>query len=276
MTASRRHIHLLAALPQEYKPFLRLFPGNWRLQTRNPFRQYVGSKGNDQFHLTETGMGRRAIRDALAWILCGSPRPDLLVSFGYAGSLCPGLKVGDVCLVRRVACWELSLNGEVSVSGQFEANHPEELWNSALAQGVKSADLVTVKTLQPKELLSSFTAGADVLVDMESFHVAKAACAENIPLLCLRSVSDGLEDRILLDPATLVDHRGRLSPRRVLFQLLTRPALLPFLLKSWRNASQASAALASVLQVTCSLPADSLKIRWTEAPKKAVPPPGRT
>ncbi len=248
-----QNVHLLAALPQEYRAFQRLFHSRWHQRHKEPFRQFHCRKGRQDFYLTETGMGQDAMLRALQWILSSTPHPDFLLSFGYAGSLSTDLHVGDVCLVVRVKNLE-SLE-KPSVEFRAEPEMKDILRRSGASQplgvkhGVKTCTLVTVKTLTPKSMLSSWCGEENDLmaVDMESLHVAQAAHETGLPLLILRAISDGHAEEIMLDPASIADSRGRLSPLSVLFEVAKKPSLVPFLIKSWKNSSLASRALALVL-----------------------------
>ncbi len=251
MTFNPQNIHLLAALPQEYRSFQRLFSRQWVLEARSPFSRHCCTRQNTHFHLTETGMGRHAVCRALDWILSSPEPPDLLVSFGFAGSLSPHLKVGDVCLVERVCI----VNDEQTSSKEYETGYAEGMKKFAHTNDLKITELITVKRPEPKDSLAALTGGRDALVDMESFYIAEAAFTLGIPLVCLRSVSDGFHDSIVLDLDFIVDQRGRVSPLKVCFQILKKPSIFPFILKSWKQSSRASASLAGVLN-----------LMWNESP----------
>ncbi len=94
MTASRPcRILIMAALPQEVRPFLR------RVQARP--RRDLGLPAWDwesaAVVVALSGMGGAAARRA-GETLIGRCRPELLVSLGFGGALTPGLTAGDVVL----------------------------------------------------------------------------------------------------------------------------------------------------------------------------------
>lgn len=262
MTFNPKNIHLLAALPQEYEPFQQIFSRQWILEAKSPFRRHCCTRQNIRFYFTETGMGRHAVCRALEWVLSGSEPPDLLVSFGFAGSLSSHLQVGDVCLVEWVSSRGCLNDERTCASTAYGTRYSEELKSFAHAGGVKTTELITVRRPEPKDSLAGLTGGRHVLVDMESFYIAEAACSRGIPLVCLRSVSDGFHDPIVLDLDHITDRNGRVSPLKVCFQILKKPSIFPFVLKSWKHSSRASASLAGILDSMLNLPSVSWEASW--------------
>ena len=205
--------------------------------------------------MIETGMGGKRAGEALEWAY-GRFRPDLLLSIGFAGSLCGHLTVGDVLLgVESVqfSCGKLTLPER-----GFTLDVPEELKGFFRGKGVYTGRIVTVKEPQPKAAVATLFGDIPTVMDMETYVAASFAAEAGVPLLCLRSVSDGLHDEIDYDVAGLADSAGNVRIAKVLGALLKRPALMSSFGHSWRRAALAAQSLGRTLGWFLDLPASAL------------------
>ena len=247
-------ILLFAALPQEHGSFRRR-SRPWRLSARRPFRLFSGVASGAELLLVETGMGARRAREAMEWA-CGRFPPDLILSIGFAGSLCGDLNVGDVLLGVQSVHY---LRGKCASPGEgFVLNVPEDLKECLKRLGVSSGRIVTVEEPQAKAGMAALFSDVPTVMDMET-HVAACFAEEaGVPLLCLRSVSDGLHDEIDYDVGAISDSEGNVRIGRVMGALLRRPRLLTSFARSWLRAIKAAEGLGRALCGFLDLPPSTL------------------
>lgn len=246
-------ITLLAALPQEYGPLKRL-TGPWRLEERRPFPKLTSLSGDKEILLIETGMGKTMILEVLEREVKRSP-PDVLVSMGFAGSLCEDFAVGDVALGEIL----IGLPGEGPMDSELLRFEPSSrLLGFCAGAEVRRARIVTVARPEPKPPLSMRFQEVPSLMDMESYHVAEAAKEAGIPFFCFRAVSDGLHDEIDFDLDGLIDPSGRVRVSAVLAAVAQHPRLLKSFYDSWRRSAKAARRLGEVLAALLRMPGRDL------------------
>ena len=242
---------LLAALPQEYGPLKKLV-GPWRLVERRPFKKFAHVTEDKEILLVETGMGKAMVLKALEREVKSNP-PDLLISLGFAGSLCEDFAVEDVLLGKTL----IGLS-EGDHETRQASSYPTEseilrfepsphLLGFCRDTGVRQAQIVTVARPESKPPLSLHFKDTQSLMDMESFHVARAAEEAGIPFLCFRAVSDGLHDEIDFDLDRLIDPSGRVRISAVLATVALHPGLVRSFYTSWRRSAKAARRLGEVL-----------------------------
>jgi adenosylhomocysteine nucleosidase len=164
----------------------------------------VGAYARQQISLGFVGMGEESASTQSA-VFLKYFRPRFLIIAGYAGALVPGLSKGEVVVANNYL-------GDPSL---------------ALPPGLKYGPLASVSTVVgdrvAREALNRQT-GAH-LVDMETAAVAAEAARQEVPLLAIRAISDGLNDELplaALAAAYDID-RQRTAPGRLVFHLLTHP-----------------------------------------------------
>ena len=166
-------------------------------------------------HACSGGDADRAEALARAAVADGA---GLLLSFGLAGGLAPGLRAGDLVAATHVlddrggtmaACVVLGVTGAAD--------------GSVLGQDRPVAAIADKAALYR-------TSGA-AIVDMESHRLARVAAEARVGLAVLRAVLDPADQR--LPPAAMVGlgPDGRMRPSAVIRALARRPGDLPDLLR---------------------------------------------
>ena len=161
---------------------------------------------------------------------------DLLVSFGLAGGLAPGLRAGTLLAPSEI----------IAPDGQRFACASSFQFANALRTPMAGSDNL-LSTPDQKTLLHARTNA--VAVDMESHAVARMAHKRGIPFLALRAVADTAE---LALPAFIADAttpEGKTRVGAILMGLLKEPAALPDLIRLARASDKAFAALKAALPV---------------------------
>jgi adenosylhomocysteine nucleosidase len=187
----------------------------------------------------ETGIGAARTEKALSWLL-GRPvlergpyRPRLVLSAGFSGALQEGWQVGDVLVATEVA--------------DLEGHRWPVSWPAADMPWPRGR-LLTVPALiagsrDKRQLGRDHEATA---VDMETATVARLCGLHDVPLGCVRAISDDVHTSLSPRLACLLAG-GRVSAWRLSAALLRSPHLVPELCRLARQTRLAAARLAGVL-----------------------------
>ena len=92
----QRTIGLVAAMPEEIKPLLKLI-GTYDKSAAAGFNLYRFNIDGKSCRLIESGMGTRRAAKATETLI-SLERPDLIISFGFGGAVQPGMVVGDLAV----------------------------------------------------------------------------------------------------------------------------------------------------------------------------------
>lgn len=155
--------------------------------------------------LIQTGIGSRATQQNLSGWLRENPRPDWILSIGFAGGLKPQLRVGD-CVVASIVI-DAASGDSLSVDSQVRACAGTCDWiadRSSLVTLARPAFDCAAKA----ELFASHSASA---CDMETYAVARIAQDLDVPWLSVRIISDCSQEQIPRWMLTLgrFIHRGK-------------------------------------------------------------------
>lgn len=195
-----------------------------------------------------------ALEDA---ITCFGPF-SAIVSSGIAGALDPGLRSGAVVIGTLATVRPIRGENRERIEGDIVSDAAAAL-KPCLGRGSALADLLAqvlphahrgtvagsdtiAATVAQKRTLRA-TTGA-LAVDMESHVAARVAARHDLPFMILRTISDAADD--VLPPAALVGMKpdGGVALGAVLGSLVRRPAQLPALVRTGRDAGRAFRALA--------------------------------
>ena len=246
---------MLAAMPQESRPLLKLLGESHRL-AGEPFPTWIQRSSHVELLLVETGMGTERAGRAARHVLSAS-RIDLLVSIGFAGSLWPGFRQGQVVWSRELTAYDA--RSESPSLGGFRPASILALTDFCQIHNVRPARFLTVDRVLSKAGMAGRFAEDPAVVEMESTAVAAAACGRGVPFLGLRVISDESTQEIDWQPDALVDRAGRVSATKVMGAVLRRPILLGSLLRLWRSSRVAGRDLAAALMALLQLPEEDLR-----------------
>lgn len=199
----------------------------------------------------------RCLPAGLASVVCSGAEPErarhlagelvaagasLLISFGVAGALGPGLVTGDLVLPeavltpddRRLAC---------------DVEFRTRLAAALTAQGIRqvAAPLLAGSGMivsEPAARRALFARTGATAVDMESHAVAEAAAAAGRPFLVIRAIADTADDRMPSLAAKALRPDGSTDVSAVLRGLLVHPGDLPDLLRLATRTRRALRTLA--------------------------------
>ena len=228
-TTANPGILLMFAVPEEARPFVRLWTRVTGGSARRVAGPGLGSWELNGVRVHVTGMGRRnAARVGSAALDAGvAAGVGAMVTAGFAGGLRPGLPCGTV-LMDADERFLLAPGFEAAGvrRGQFH-----EATRVAITSGEKS-------------LLYRET-GADA-VEMESATLRVLARERGIPGATVRVISDAAGDTLPLDFNRLMTAGDRLDFTRLAWALVRSPGTIPRLMAFQKTVHRAADALARV------------------------------
>lgn len=246
-------ILILAALPQEVRPFLRRSRARPRAGLGVPAWEVALGAGAGLVALS--GMGAAAARRAAA-VLLTSCRPQILVSLGFAGALTAAVPPGTLVLGESFWHYETATS---SLQPAAAPGPPRPL--SALLAHLRDAGLpaVTGAVVTTPRVIDKAGQGAPLkklpqpVLDLETAALAAVATTAGLGFVSLRAVTDGAGEEI---PEFLRLAAGHCAPPGVgaaLRWLAADPWRLVPLLRLWRRSRRAGALLAQGLVVLLPL-----------------------
>ena len=223
------------AVEAEFAPWRKLRPLEpIHLHGLDMFRCQIG-RGTVDFVVTGMGMenARRAAEIAMA-----APH-TICIASGFAGSLKPAYKVGDILAARAVQRLGKSKIIECS-RNLFMAAYE----NKAIEAKMFLTTDKVIATVDEKQRMSPF---ADA-VDMESFAILSVAKEKRLPAVAIRVVSDRFDEDMPADIDLTVDERGRIKIGGVFMHVASHPLQLPALIRLGRQSHTAAEALCNFLE----------------------------
>jgi len=159
----------------------------------------------------------------------------LLVSFGVAGGLDPGLRAGDLVLADAVRDGEAMLKTDASMVARLRAVLPEAKVGAVLGVESPIAD--------PPDKARLRAATGAIALDMESHALARVARETGRGFVVVRAIADTAG--VALPPAALLAARpdGTLALGRVLGSILSQPGQISGLIRLAFATRRALAAL---------------------------------
>jgi nucleoside phosphorylase len=248
-------IVILMAMPDESRPLVE-FMGGWRRVAGERFPMWLRSGSDSELRLVETGIGNEPATQTARRVLSESS-VDLLLSAGFAGSLWPGFKLGQVVWSQELATFDRGSSDRVQV--QFRCALPRSLTDHFESSQVYPARFLTVDRLVSKAVLAERLAGVASVTDMESVPVAALAHARDVPFLGLRAVSEESTHEIDWQLDSIMDRAGRIRFEKVAFAVIARPGLAVSFRRLRKNFAIAGRELAQELAALLSLPEEDLR-----------------
>ena len=242
-------ILLLAALPLEVQPFLRLSRARRRRGLPWPAWEFPTGKGWGLLALS--GMGAGAAREAAARLVAQF-QPHFLVSLGFGGAVSPELPPGALVLGEFFYKFDPATR-VLDMIPRLAAPRPwPELLGSLTAAGLGafSGSLITTPYIIHKaEQAGPLRSLTYPVLDLESAAVAEVARAAGLPCLGLRAITDTAAEEIPDFLAPPEGEPGDVGLLDALGWLAADPRRLKDLVHLWRRSRLAAARLAAALMV---------------------------
>lgn len=242
-------IGLIAAMPQESDALLRCIR-KWKPTALGPFRAVRFRLSDRDCLLVTTGMGLQRAADGTRALLAAIT-PHLLISFGIAGAVYDSLHIGDVVVAGTTCSLDMDLLGPL----QPLASLSEAAWNAAAQvlqqDGARLVAGTAITTHGSQVISQSLEKVAHPILEMETAGIAQVAARMGIPLVSIRSVSDGPQAPIPFDLEAVIDEKGNLHMGKILMMALHNPRIVfqsrRIMLNSRRAADHAAKAVVAAL-----------------------------
>jgi nucleoside phosphorylase len=224
---SGERLLLIAAEPREFSGVVRFCRNVKRLDLAVHWARSAELNGRDTLLVANgAGWGRAAQAVDVAREF---GKLGLICSMGYCGALEVGMKVGSIFVAERV-----ETPGKEYAAVQPEC--PREHRVGALVSVSRVA-----QTAEEKKALRARGASA---VEMEAGGVAARAAELQVPLCCIKSVTDLAAESLHLDLNGALRSDGRFDTMRLIAESCRRPlSLLPELLRLGIRSRTASRML---------------------------------
>lgn len=186
-----------------------------QIRRPKPAKPSGGALGGVEVSITLIGIGARSLPDGPM-----DSGPDVVLLAGFSGALDPSLRVADIVVDASQA--------------DLLANLPFRCGRITPANEILAT---------PAQKADRFAATGALAIDMESGIVRAWADAQAVPLLVIRSISDGADQ--VLNPAALrwVDVWGRARIGAILRSICRNPLILPYMIRLGRDSRRAAASL---------------------------------
>lgn len=245
---------LLASLPQEVRPFLRL--SRARRRRGLPWPAWEFASGAVRGLLAVSGMGQNAVREAAARLVAQF-RPHLVVSLGFGGALSPDLHHGDLVLGEFFGRYDPVTQVLDPMTPAPAPPRPlPELLQSLTAAGLAAfaGSLITTPWIIHKGRQGGGLAGSPlVALDLESAAAAQVAGAEGLPFLGLRAITDVAGEEIPDFLAPAGEEPGPVGILDALGWLAADPRRFKDLVDLWRRSRLAADRMGRALMVLLPL-----------------------
>lgn len=186
------------------------------------------------------GPGKENVRASCPEIFACSP--DAVISYGFSGSLSPGLKRGDVLIADKIQIadgenhiFQTSLKGaDLFPENQFQT-------------GTLLSAPELIPTAEGKKFLSrQFNAMA---VDMEAGYLCEEVLKKKIKFYAIRGITDFINENI---PAVIqywAGPLGKMSGKKMFTDILKAPYIIPSLIRLGISSRKANRNLIRAFKI---------------------------
>jgi len=232
-------IGIIVAMPQESDALLRLVEQR-DCDEHGSYRFYHFRISDRVCWLLTSGMGRVRAENATR-VLIEAASPQLLVSVGIAGAVNADLQIGDVVNSTNACILE---NGGQAGPLQPLAHLSQMAWQSAqfiLKSGGAELYAGTAITTHGTQFVPQEPGQfPNPVLEMETGGIAGVAAEKGLPLLSLRSISDGPRAPIPFDLEQMMDEQDNIRIGKIIKTILGHPKMVPGLMRMGRNSRKAS------------------------------------
>lgn len=217
-------IGLIAAMSSESDALLRYVKGGKRVSVSH-WRGIRFHQGNRDCLLVTSGMGLKNAMGATDALLLES-KLDLLISFGIAGAVIDDLNIGDVVLCGKTCLLEKDSPGQVQQIAALSVNALNAISKALTlveARLVTGTAITTRGAQVPPQRLEQMT---HPVLDMETAGISQIASKAGIPLIAIRSISDGPKAPNPFDLEVIFDDNYKIRIGRVLAAILHQPQII--------------------------------------------------
>ena len=244
---------LLAALPEEVRPFLRRVGA--KPLSRVDLRAWEFAFRNRTGVAVLSGMGQDGAARAAAWLL-EHYQPQVFICLGFGGALTPELTAGALVLGKSLWRYE----PEAGTLQEQQALIPATLLNDLLAK-LQAAGLPALlgSVVTTPAIIHKGSQGSPLLrlshpvLDLETGAAAASIQGSSLPFLALRAVTDSAGEEIHDFIRSAAKAGTSLTVKTALAWLAADPRRLAALVRLWRVSRLAGQRLAQALVVVLEM-----------------------
>jgi adenosylhomocysteine nucleosidase len=240
-------ICLIAAMPEEIKPLLRL-AGSYKKERIEGFDTYRCTFGKEKALLVRSGIGLENAA-AAANILIKQAKPCLIVNFGFCGAVTPGPQVGDIIIAQRILLNREDLFSPQSGIVEEEAKRITRFLSDTMSFSevpVYGGVFVTCAEIKSKSEMARQLPSwvKNPVLEMETAAVAMAAAKGGTPFIAVRSISDDASEELGFSISELSDEMMNIRLGKTLLTIAKKPMIIPQMLRLSKNSRKAGENLA--------------------------------
>ena len=244
-------VGLVAAMPQESKALLKQV-ARWKPQQIGRFRAYRFAISQWDCWLIESGMGVVRAADATRALL-KEAETQFLVSFGITGAVEAELQIGDV-VAAEGTCMLLGDKLTAVQPLAIVTQPARKAVSAALKKEGRRLWLGTAITTRGSQLTGMQPGIPEhPVLEMETAGILQSARGHGIPLVVLRSISDGPAAPIPFDIESMMDENYNLRIGRIIGAILRHPKILRQALQMGKNSKIAARNAAIAVKALLSL-----------------------
>jgi len=189
--------------------------------------------------LATSGMGVKRAMESTRSLLAAT-NPHLLVSFGIAGAVKDDLHIGDVVVAGNNWLLDMSQLGESRTLSSLS----EAAWNAAVQVLQPDAARLfagtSITTRGSQVFMPPLEDMAHPILEMETAGIAQVAAEMGIPVVSVRSISDGPQAPIPFDLEAVLDEEANFRIGEMLRIVLRNPQFIFQSRKMMQNSKKAA------------------------------------
>ncbi len=167
-----------------------------------------------------------------------SENPDVIISFGFAGSINPKVLNGKVIIPQKIID---KFGKQKNVSKEYSEFFKKRIIGKVYEQNLMTLDKVEYDLNNKKYLKRKIS-----FVDMESSYVQQEAIKKKIPFITLRVIFDDLNFSIPRFLEKCIDKNGNLIFFKLLVNLILKPNRILKLIELSKKYNKASFILKKI------------------------------
>jgi len=164
-----------------------------------------------------------------------SEKPDVIISFGLAGSMNPQVKNGKIIIPQNI----VDKFGNIKKVSKKYSN----FFNKRISSKVFRQNLITVDKIEHNLNNKKYLKKNISFIDMESSYIQKEASKKKIPFIAIRVIFDDLSFSIPKFLKTCINTDGNLNVFKLLINIFLKPKRIFKLIKLSKKYKKASIVL---------------------------------
>ncbi|GEM_PF-6407911 len=168
-----------------------------------------------EFPVYISGIGKKAYERTKEIIQ--NERPSFIISAGVSAGLSPKVKVGEIVIPTEI----ITCSGNILKLPYIKTRHAQ------LGPFLETESVIK----DPEKKLFLYERTGAIASDMESASVVKAALEEDVPVFCIRAISDSYKMKIPEILEDTIDESGRILYPRLIRSTILFPYQIVHLAK---------------------------------------------